>query len=149
VSLVFVDTNILAYARDRRDPRKQRIAMDWLAALARQRSGRLSWQVLIEFYAVATHPRKLAMAETAAQADVRALQVWQPLAPDAELLTTAWAMQARHGFSWWDAMIAAAALRAGCSILLSEDLQHEQLIDGTLRLINPFADSAPQPPAAQ
>lgn len=149
MSLVFVDTNILAYARDRREPHKQLIAMDWLTALASQRSGRLSWQVLIEFYAVATHPRKLAMAETAAQADVLALQVWQPLAPDADLLRTAWAMQVRHGFSWWDAMIVAAALRAGCSILLSEDLQHEQLIDGTLRLINPFADSAPQPPAAQ
>lgn len=145
MSRVFVDTNILAYARDRRDMHKQRIATAWLAMLARDRSGRLSWQVLIEFYAVATHPRKLAMVEDAVRADVRALQAWNPISPDAELLETAWSLQARHGFSWWDAMIVAAALNAGCDTLLSENLQHGQIIDGKLTFINPFATDAPQP----
>ena len=146
---VFVDTNILAYARDKRDIDKQRTAAAWLALLARQRSGRLSWQVLTEFYAVATHPRKLAMTEDVARADVRALQTWNPISPDAELLETAWAVQARHAFSWWDAMIVAAALKAACDTLLSEDLQHGQVIDGRLTLINPFAAGAPQPAPPQ
>jgi predicted nucleic acid-binding protein len=147
VSLVFVDTNVLAYARDRRDPHKQRVATAWLVTLARQRNGRLSWQVLIEFYAVATHPGKLAMTAAAAQADVLALQVWNPIGPDAELLRAAWSLQGRHALSWWDAMIVAAALRAGCESLLSEDLQHGQTIDGRLVIINPFAADAPRPPA--
>lgn len=145
MSLIFGDTNILAYAHDLRDPHKQRIAVAWLAALARQRNGRLSWQVLIEFYAVATHPRKLAMAESAARSDVLALQAWNQVGPDAELLSTAWSVQARYDFSWWDAMIVAAALRAGCETLLSEDLQDGQVIDGKLTLSNPFAADAPQP----
>ncbi len=119
--------------------------MSWIAELARQRSGRLSWQVLIEFYAVATHPRKLGLDVAAAQADVRALQAWAPIAPDAELMTNAWALQSRYDFSWWDAMIVAAALQAGCETLLSEDMQHGQVIDGGLKLINPFVDDAPQP----
>ena len=148
MSLVFVDTNILAYARDPRDPRKQAIAMDWLRSLAIQRAGRLSRQVLIEFYAVATHPRKLAMVETAAQADVLALEAWNPVQPDAELLKRAWGVQSTYGFSWWDAMVVAAALNAGCAILLSEDLQHEQCIEGTLTIIDPFAMNAPRPERA-
>lgn len=148
MSLVFVDTNILACARDRRDARKQQVAERWLAELARARRGRLSWQVLIEFYAVATHPRKLAVAAAAARADVLALQAWQPIGPDTALLNTAWSIQARHGCSWWDAMIIAAALQTGCSMLLSEDLQHRQVIDDRLEIIDPFADDAPTPIAA-
>lgn len=146
MSLIFVDTNIIAYARDQRDPLKQNVAIAWLAALARQRRGRLSWQVLIEFYAVATHPRKLAMSDAAARADVSSLQAWQPIGPDIELLESAWTVQTRHALSWWDAMIIAAALKAGCSTLLSEDLQHGQVIDARLTIVNPFAPDAPSPP---
>lgn len=143
MNLVFVDTNILAYARDTRDPRKQALALDWLRALAEHRTGRLSWQVLIEFYAVATHPRKLAMVEAAAQADVLALEAWKPVMPDLELLQRAWMVQSKYGFSWWDAMIVAAALGAGCDTLLSEDLQNGQVIEGTLTIIDPFAAVTP------
>jgi len=146
VNPVFVDTNILAYARDQRDSRKQAIAMDWLRSLANHRAGRLSWQVLIEFYAVATHPRKLAMVEAAAQADVLALQAWNPVTPDSELLQQAWIVQSKYGFSWWDAMVVSAALIAGCDTLLSDDLQHRQVIEGSLTIIDPFAADAPSPP---
>jgi len=143
VSLVFVDTNILAYARDQRDSRKQGIAAAWLASLAKRRNGRLSWQVLIEYYAVATHPAKLAMPAAAAQADVLALQMWNPVVPDSELLQRAWGVQERLSLSWWDAMIVAAALQAGCETLLSEDLQHGQVVDGSLSIVNPFVTGAP------
>jgi predicted nucleic acid-binding protein len=138
VSLVFVDTNILAYARDLRDPRKQGIAAAWLTSLAKHRNGRLSWQVLIEFYAVATHSAKLAMPTAAAQADVLALQAWNPVVPSGELLRRAWELQSRLLLSWWDAMIVAAALQAGCETLLSEDLQHRQVVDGCLTIVDPF-----------
>ncbi len=148
MSLVFVDTNILAYVRDSRDTRKQRIAMNWMQRLAEHRTGRLSWQVLMEFYAVATHPKKLALAEIAARADVVALQSWRPVAPDGDLLQRAWHLQSRYGFSWWDAMIVAAALAAGCTTLLSEDLHHQALIDDALTLLNPFAEDAPGPAIA-
>ena len=41
-------------------------------------------------------------------------------------------------FSYWDSMITAAALKSGCNILYSEDLQHEQLMENQLKIINPF-----------
>jgi predicted nucleic acid-binding protein len=141
--LVFVDTNILAYARDARDPRKKAIALDRLSCLAQSRTGRLSWQVLSEFYAVATHPKKLAIPVAAVQADVLALQYWQPIAPCADLFKMAWDVQSRYGFSWWDATIVAAAILAKCKILLSEDLQHEQVVNRTLQIIDPFVPDAP------
>ncbi|MDR2093548.1 MAG: PIN domain-containing protein [Azoarcus sp.] len=142
---VFVDSNILAYARDARDLRKNTLALDWLSCLAKTRTGRLSWQVLIEFYAIATHPKKLAMAVAAVQADVLSLQHWRPVAPSVDLFKTAWAVQNRYNFSWWDSTIVAAAILTNCKILLSEDLQHEQVVNHTLQIINPFAENAPVP----
>jgi predicted nucleic acid-binding protein len=143
MSWVFVDTNIFAYARDQRASVKQPIAEAWLASLARRRAGRISTQVLIEYYAVATHPQKLALPETFAQADIRELMTWNPLAPDAALFDAAWRVQDRHGLSWWDALIVAAALLQGCVTLLSEDLQHGLRVDGVagggfLTVANPF-----------
>lgn len=146
--MVFVDTNILLYRRDPRDPAKQRIAYDWIAALVGQRAGRLSWQVLQEFYVNAARKLvPLGLTAELARADVRALQVWNPLAPDVALFEAAWALQDRYDFSWWDAAIVAAARRLGCATLLSEDLQHGLVVDGALTIVNPFAGDAPSPPA--
>ena len=145
--LTFVDTNIIANARDSRLPVKQPIAEAWLNRLAQLRTGRISTQVLIEYYAVATHPKKLALPAAAAQADCRALQAWHPLAPDLVLFETAWSLADRYNFSWWDALIVAAALRLECTLLLSEDMQHNLVVDNRLTLINPFAPDAPPPPA--
>ena len=145
MSLVFVDTNIIAYARDTRLAVKQPIAEGWLSRLATARQGRISTQVLIEYYSVATHPNKLALPAAAAQADCRALQAWLPLAPDLVLFESAWSLADRYGFSWWDALIVAAALRQECTLLLSEDLQHNLVIDNRLTIINPFAPDAPLP----
>ena len=44
----------------------------------------------------------------------------------------------RYGFSWYDSLIVATALEAGCDTLYSEDMQNGQLIEGRLRIINPF-----------
>ena len=147
MGLTFVDTNIIAYARDSRLPTKRSLAEAWLMALAQRREARISSQVLVEFYSVAIHPQKLALPAASAQADCRALQAWNPIPPDLALFESAWSLQDRHDFSWWDALIVAAALRQECSILLSEDMQHDLVIDNRLTIINPFASDAPQPPA--
>jgi predicted nucleic acid-binding protein len=144
----FVDTNIIAYSRDSRLPVKQPVAEAWLSRLAQLRSGRISTQVLIEYYSVATHPKKLALPAWAAQADCRSLQSWKPLAPDLALFESAGSAADRYGFSWWDALIVAAALRQECTLLLSEDMQHNLVVDNRLTIINPFAPDAPLPPAA-
>jgi len=145
-SLVFVDTNIIAYARDRRDVRKQTVALGWLAALAKNRQGRISTQVLIEYYATASHPKRLALPTADARADVAALTAWNPISPTIDLLQRAWQIQDGYSASWWDAMIIAAALLSRCSTLLSEDLQDGLVVDQTLTVLNPFTTTAPPPP---
>lgn len=145
---VFLDSNILIYRRDPRDAAKQKTAFDWIAALARQREGRLSWQVLQEFYVNAV--RKLTqfgLSTDMARTDVRLLANWSPLPPDAALFESAFRLQDHYRFAWWDALIVAAALRQDCATLLSEDLQNGLVIDGTLTIVDPFAPDAPPPPA--
>ena len=146
---VFVDTNILIYRRDPRDPTKQKLAYDWIAALGGGRTGRLSWQVLQEFFVNAIRKlENVGLTAELARSDVRLLSQWSPPATDLALIELAWRMQDRHQFSWWDALIVAAALRQECSMLISEDMQHGLVIDNRLTLINPFAPDAPLPSAA-
>ncbi|MBI5269258.1 MAG: PIN domain-containing protein [Burkholderiales bacterium] len=153
-STVFVDTNVLVYADDAREDDKRPIARAWLEKLWLERRGRTSQQVLNEYYAVAT--RKLAANVTRgdARAEVRRYQHWQPWAVDHQTVETAWALEARFGISWWDSLMVAAALHQGCEWLLTEDLQHDQRIDG-LRIVNPFLvdpavlDQPPPEPAAK
>lgn len=140
---VFVDTNVLIYARDAAQPEKQSRAALWMESLWRNRTGRLSYQVLQEYYVIVTQKLKPGLATEKARQDVRRLVLWQPERTDAALLESAWSLADRYGFSWWDAQIVAAAKRARCSLLISEDLQDGLNIDG-LRIINPFlADRLP------
>lgn len=141
---VFVDTNILLYARDSAQPDKQPVAQEWMRALWLNRRGCLSFQVLQEFYVNATQKLKPGLPVDLARQDVRNLLLWRPIATEAGLIEAAWRLADRYGFSWWDAQIVAAARRGNCPMLLSEDLQHGIDVEGT-RIINPFAADAPQP----
>lgn len=134
-SIVFVDTNVLIHADDTRDAAKQARAREWLLALWQQRAGRLSTQVLNEYYVNVT--RKLGLAQGDARAKVRRFQLWQPWQIDHQTVETAWGVEARFGLSYWDSLIVAAAAQSGCTHLLSEDLQHGQQIDA-VTIINPF-----------
>ncbi len=53
------------------------------------------------------------------------------------MMTAAWAVEDRYGFSFWDALVVSAAQGAGCDVLLTEDLSHGQRLD-RLGVINPF-----------
>lgn len=135
-SPVFVDTNVLVYREDDTDPAKQARANAWLSLLFERRQGRVSFQVLQELYSVLTQKLQRFHAAEARQI-VRELTVWRPLTPDVALLERSWLLQARYSLSWWDALVVAAAHASGCRVLLTEDLQHDQILDG-VRVINPF-----------
>lgn len=143
--LVFVDTNVLVYARDSRDARKQQRAEEWLAHLWRYRLGRLSLQVLQEYYVSVTQKLKPGMERGAARRDVRDLWHWVPASSGAGLLEAAWTLQDQFSLSWWDALILSSAQLAGCHTLLSEDFQHGQQF-GAVRVSNPFR-TAPKSPS--
>jgi predicted nucleic acid-binding protein len=79
---VFVDTNILVYSRDKSEEAKQAIALQWLAVLWQQRSGRISVQTLNEFYVTVTQRLKPGLSRPEAQADIRNLLLWNPIPVD-------------------------------------------------------------------
>ena len=110
----FVDTNVLIYARDSSEPDKQKLASQWLRALWQNRNGCLSFQVLKEYYLVVTRRLSPGMATEEARADIRDLLAWEPVVTDAAVMEGAWLAQDRFRFSWWDALIVAAAQRAEC-----------------------------------
>jgi predicted nucleic acid-binding protein len=134
----FVDTNILVYARDAGQPAKQARAVAVLRVLWESRLGRVSHQVLQEYYVTVTRKLKPGLAKEHARDDIAALLAWQPLAPAGSILSKAWELEDRCGFSWWDSLIVASAIANRCTLLLSEDLQDGLQIDG-LRILNPFA----------
>jgi predicted nucleic acid-binding protein len=134
---VFVDTNVLVYARDASEPEKQARAADWMATLWKRRAGRLSYQVLQEFYVTVTGKLSPGLDKELARRDIRALGAWQPMAPDSRVLEGAWLLKDRQRLPWWDALIVAAAQLSECQYLLSEDFQ-EGLDLGNLKVIHPF-----------
>ncbi len=134
---VFVDTNVLVYSEDRSDVAKYRAARNWLTVLWQRRCGRLSSQVLNEFYVLTTRKLKPAMPEGDARAEVRRYQRWQPWLVDHATVETAWGIEARFNVHYWDALMLAAAQHQGCRFMLTEDLQHGQTVDG-VRIVNPF-----------
>jgi predicted nucleic acid-binding protein len=146
---VFVDTNVLVYQLDTREPEKQAKARAWIDRLWSTRGGRVSSQVLQELYVTLTHKLAPGLEREAAQKVVQALWAWQPVLIDERVFAIAWAVQERFGLSWWDALIVAAARMAECSHLLTEDLQHGQDF-GDLRVVNPFKISPEElsPPAS-
>lgn len=149
----FVDTNLLLYFHDASDPEKQARAARWLTALWQSRSGRLSYQVLQEFYVAATRKLKPGLPPEVARTSVRALLAWKPAMTDGATLDAAWSIQDRFGFSWWDALIVAAAQRTGCRYILTEDLSDGQVLDD-LTVVNPFLTTpedrlSPDSPAGQ
>ena len=138
--LVFVDTNVLVYARDTRVADKQRRAHAWLDFLWETRRGRLSLQVLNEYYVTVTRKLKPGMPEEEARTSVRDLCYWLgPIDPPA-LLESAWDLQDRASISFWDALVVGAARTLRCRHVLTEDLPAGQELRG-VRVVDPFATS--------
>ncbi len=128
----FLDSNILVYAA---------LQPDWRSETAREMmaaGGVISVQVLNEFANVAWRKLRRSWPEIRqALADIRLLFP-PPLPLTAATHEAALAMAARHGFSFYDALIVASALEAGCTTLLSEDMQDGLVVEGRLTLRNPF-----------
>ena len=137
---IFVDTNVLLYVYDEADPAKQARSREWIRHCWESRHGRVSTQVLNEFYTNARKRFSAAIAPGDARAEVRRLQQWNPWVIDAATIETAWAVESRWGVNYWDALMVSAAQHMGCRWLLTEDLQHGQKID-LITVINPFQTS--------
>lgn len=142
----FVDTNVLVYARDPRDPLKRRVATELLGQLWRQRSGRSSIQVLSEYYTTITRKLNPTVDSDDAWDDVLILMTWDPQQIDQAILGAARDIERRYRMSWWDATIIAAAHAQRCTVLLSEDFQ-DGMNFGPLKVQNPFVPRVQEPRA--
>jgi len=134
--LNFLDTNILLYAIDDADMRKQRIARELIETCSQQQSGVLSTQVLLEY--VANLTRKYKVSRKTAALMAAAFAEWPVIDGDMSLVMLAMARSAESNLSIWDAMVVEAALRAGAQTLYSEDMNAGQQYGG-LTIVNPFA----------
>lgn len=134
---VFVDTNVLLYARDAGEPAKRPRAAAWIEHLWREQAGRTSVQVLSQYYVNVTQKLQPGLSPEEAWDEVKALLTWRPIAIDAALIEAGREIQSSHRLSWWDSLIVAAAQMQGCTLLLTEDLQDGAIFSGvTVR--NPF-----------
>lgn len=134
MSVEFVDTNILIYAHDAASPAKRAVALELIGRLSAGRNGRLSTQVLLEFFATS---RKIGLQRAVAAEIVEDLTSWPVYAPTVEDVSVAVGFSIRQTISVWDSLIIHSALQSGCDILWSEDLQDGRRF-GTLRVQNPF-----------
>lgn len=132
---VFVDTNVLVYAFDNRDPVKQSRA---IGILEGDEHLVLSAQVLGEFYLTVTRKLSIPLTPDVASRVVEQFALLPVVPTDARLVTAAVATSRMHGISYCDALIVEAAVTAGCDRLLSEDLSSGSILRG-VRIENPFA----------
>jgi predicted nucleic acid-binding protein len=127
----FFDTNVLLYVASC-DPAKADRAEELIGA-----GGTISVQVLNEIANVARRKMGMSWAETRAfLSTMRSLLPVQALTIDVH--ETGLVLAERYGLSVYDAMIAASALHADCDTLWSEDMQDGLVLDGRLRVVNPF-----------
>lgn len=134
----FLDTNIIIYSFDDRMPEKKTRSLSLIAEALQNGDGIISWQVIQEFLNVATRKFKVPLKPEDARLYLQ--KVLHPLCqvfPDLDIYQEALNLQEKMNYSFYDALILAGALREGCTILYSEDLQDGQQVDG-LRIVNPF-----------
>jgi predicted nucleic acid-binding protein len=132
---VFIDTNILVYADDADAGSKQGQAQAIVTEALGNGLGVLSTQVLQEYFAVAT--RKLKVPADITQRKVELLSNLPVIVIDVVHIIEAIKLHRLYSLSFWDALIVQAARIAGCSRILSEDMQSSQTIEG-VTIVNPF-----------
>ena len=136
--MFFLDTNILVYSFDDSAPAKKRMAQAWIRGALHTRRGVISSQVVKEFLSVALSKFSRPMGVTEAREYLRC--VLDPLCQHADATGSfdhALLLKEQTGYSWYDALILAAAVETGCAWLITEDLEHGRKI-GPLTIHNPF-----------
>lgn len=135
----FLDSNIVLYVFDRDDLRKRNLAIDLLAEGLRSTRTCISFQVVQEALNVLTRRLDHPLTPDRAQRFLDSVlsPLWQVM-PSEQLYGRALGINERYKYGFYDSLIIAAALEAGCTRLLSEDMQDGQRIE-TLTIVNPFA----------
>ena len=133
----FVDSNILIYVYDTDAQKKHETAVAVVKKLWQTKTGIISTQVLQEFYVNVTRKIPNPLSPASARDVINDYLSWQVVTNTPEMILLASEIQERNLLSFWDALIIAAAKQGGAKTILTEDLNHGQLIEG-IRVENPF-----------
>lgn len=134
----FIDTNVLIYLVDEAFPEKKARAQEIVDEKLKSGNGIVSTQVLQEFYANSTRKLREPISSEAAEEMIREfVRSAHVVQNDTEVILAAISRTRTMSISFWDALIIEAALKGGAEKLLTEDLNHGQIIDG-LEIANPF-----------
>jgi predicted nucleic acid-binding protein len=131
----FFDTNVLVYTDDQANLAKQKRALELLKEHKQMQNGAVSLQVLQEYFVTVT--RKYGIDPATARQKVKLFAEFDFVEPVLADVLAAIDLHRLHNLSYWDALVVHCARSAGCRQLLSEDMQHGQIIDG-VRIVNPF-----------
>ena len=134
-----VDTNVLIYIHDPRDPRKQQLASECVATL---QDGVLIWQVACEYLAASRKLSDYGYRTEDAWADLfDFMKSWTLVVPtDRSFLDRAHDLMARYSLSTWDAILLSQCVHHGIEVLYTEDMGGAPEMDG-VRIIDPFAEA--------
>lgn len=134
---VFIDTNLWVYRLDNREVDKSIEAGTWLREMAQHHEIVISTQVLIELRSVLSRKFKPAWSASDIGAALQVLTAFEVVTTNASLVMDAHELAVAEQLSWFDALIAEAAIRSGCAILFSEDFGEGRKLGG-LMVRNPL-----------
>ena len=129
---IFVDTNVLIYAHDMDAGLKHDRAVSIVSGLWEKENGILSVQVLQEFYVNVTRKISRPLTPASARGLIQNYLAWHVETNEPSTVLLASEIGERNLLSFWDALIVASASKAGADRILSEDLNHGQIIEGIL-----------------
>ena len=135
---VFIDSNILIYAYSVDEPDKQNIVRK---LFYNHHTVIISTQTVNEFVNVTTR-KKMLTNKTASLIVSELFKVFLVQAIDQKIIQKAILLAEKHRYSYFDCLMLASALSSGCSVLYSEDMHHSHAVEGSLKIIIPFADAA-------
>jgi len=132
---IFIDTNVLIYFISS-DAAKKATARE---ALLTSPETVVSSQVINEFISTCLQKRLLSLDEVT-EATIGFMRALQFTPVNAATINSALKLVKKFKYSYWDSLIIAAALESGCTTLYTEDMQHGQVINGRLKILNPFRE---------
>jgi len=138
---IFIDTNIFVYAflenhKQEKDYKKHIIAKTFLQSFDPDKKIVISTQVCNEYYSALLKNKIL---DQQIQESLKVLiDVVQVSSISKSTILTLMNLKNRYKYSYWDSLILSSALENNCTILYSEDMQHNQIIENKLKIINPF-----------
>ena len=131
---IFIDTNILVYAYTTGNLEKHETAKKFFQTSSNYYV--ISTQVLNEFYVTLVKYKIEHDKIAAAISEITTFCEIQPVT--LVTVNSALEIKKRYSFSYWDSLILSAALENSCSLLYSEDMSNGQIIESTLKIVNPF-----------